>query len=137
MRRYTRDVGLFDRFKRDRDTPTGPRASAKTLAELRAFMTSREGVEAFVEPPTSIYAMTLCLVAGDGEHLRRAIKDEKQAKELCSAHGVPLYDARIVGYPKRMKDFERGIRQPKIDLADLPPLEVAGERDQAEDPEKD
>jgi hypothetical protein len=129
-------VGLFDRFRRNRDTPTGPQASARTLSELKEFMTSREDVEAYIEPPTSIYAMTLCLVAGDGEHLRRAIKDEKQAKSLCADHGVPLYDARIVGYPKRMKDYERGVRQQRISLADLPPLEVAGEREQAEDPEE-
>lgn len=128
-------MGLFDRFRRSRETPTGPRASAKTLGELKAFMTSREGVEAFIEPPTPIYAMTLCLVAGDGEHLRRAVRDEKQAKELCSGHGVPVYDARIVGYPKRMRDFERGVKQPRIALSDLPPLEVAGEREQAEEPE--
>ncbi|SRR5690554_4219144 len=98
-------------------------------------MTTREGVEAFIEPPTSVYAMTLCLVAGDGEHIRRVIKDEKQAKELCSAHGVPVYDARIVGYPKRMRDYERGVRQPRIALEDLPPLEVADPREQAEDQE--
>jgi hypothetical protein len=128
-------VGLFDRFRRRRDTPTGPQPSAHTLGELRDFMTAHEGVEAYIEPPTSIYAMTLCLVAGDGEHLRRAIKDEKQAKTLCSDNGVPLYDARIVGYPKRMKEFERGVRQQRISLEDLPPLEVAGEREQAEDPE--
>jgi hypothetical protein len=129
-------VGLFDRFRRKRDTPTGPQASAKTQAELREFMTSRDDVEAFIEPPTSIYAMTLCLVAGDGEHLRRAVKDEKQAKELCGTHGVPIYDARIVGYPKRMRDYERGVKQQRISLDDLPPLEVAGEREQAEDPEE-
>jgi hypothetical protein len=129
-------VGLFDRFRRQRDTPTGPRPSAKTLAELEEFMASRDGVEAFVEPPTSIYAMTLCLVAGDGEHLRRPVRDEKQAKDACASHGVPIYDARIVGYPKRMKDFERGVKQTRIALEDLPPLEVAGEREQAEDPEE-
>lgn len=128
-------MGFLDRFRRKRDTPTGPRASAKTLGELREFMSSREGVEAFIEPPTSIYAMTLCLVAADGEHLRRAVKDEKQAKELCSSNGVPIYDARIVGYPKRMRDYERGVKQPRISLDDLPPLEVAGEREQAEEPE--
>jgi hypothetical protein len=128
-------VGLFDRFRRERKTPTGPAASAKTLSELRGFMTSREGVEAYIEPPTSIYAMTLCLVAADGEHVRRAVKDEKQAKELCGANGVPIYDARIVGYPKRMRDYERGVKQPRIDLSDLPPLEVAEDREQIDDPE--
>lgn len=106
------------------------------MAELKDFMTSRESVEAYIEPPTSIYAMTLCLVADDGEHLRRAVKDEKQARSLCADQGVPLYDARIVGYPKRMKDYQRGVRQQRISLSDLPPLEVAGEREQAEDPEE-
>ena len=87
-------------------------------------MTSREGVEAFVEPPTSVYAMTLCLVAVDGEYLRQPVKDEKQAKRLCGEFGIPLYDARIVGYPKRMRDYERGVRQQRIGLEDLPPLDV-------------
>lgn len=129
-------VSLFDRFRRERKTPTGPPASAKTLGELKDFMKSREGVEAFIEPPTSIYAMTLCLVAADGEHVRRAVRDEKQAKELCGTNGVPIYDARIVGYPKRMRDYERGVKQSRIALSDLPPLEVAGEREQADDPEE-
>lgn len=94
-------------------------------------MTSREGVEAFVEPPTQVYAMTLCVVAADGEYLRQPIKDEKQAKRLCGEYGIPLYDARIVGYPKRMRDYERGVRQHRIELEDLPPLDVI------EKPERD
>ena len=96
-------------------------------------MTSREGVEAFVEPPTSVYAMTLCVVAGDGEYLRQPIKDEKQAKRLCGEYGIPLYDARIVGYPKRMRDYERGVRQQRIGLEDLPPLEVIDRPDRRDD----
>ena len=95
-------------------------------------MSSREGVEAFVEPPTSVYAMTLCLVAADGEYLRQPVKDEKQAKRLCGEYGIPLYDARIVGYPKRMRDDERGVRSQRIGLEDLPPLEVIDRPDRGE-----
>lgn len=95
-------------------------------------MASREGVEAFVEPPTSVYAMTLCLVAADGEYLRQPVKDEKQAKRLCGEYGIPLYDARIVGYPKRMRDYERGVRSQRIGLEDLPPLEVIDRPDRGE-----
>lgn len=87
-------------------------------------MTSREGVEAYVEPPTTVYAMTLCLVAADGEYLRRPVKDAKQARALCTAHGVPLYDARIVGYPQRMRDYDRGMRRRGVTLDELPPLET-------------
>ena len=77
--------------------------------------------------------MTLCVVAGDGEYLRQPIKDEKQAKRLCGEYGVPLYDARIVGYPKRMRDYERGISQQRVRLEDLPPLEVIDRPDRRDD----
>ena len=117
-------VGLFDRFRKRRASPAGPGPSARTLEELKEFIKTREGVEAYVEPPTNIYAMTLCLVAADGEHMRRAVKDDKQARTLCSDHGVPMYDARIVGYPKRMRDYERGVRRTGISLDDLPPLHL-------------
>ena len=104
--------------------PTGPGASPRTYAELERFMTTRAGVEAYLEPPTTVYAMTLCLVAADGEYLRRPVRDAKQARALCTEHGIPLYDARIVGYPKRMRDYDRGVRRPGVELEDLPPLEV-------------
>lgn len=92
-------------------------------------MSTRDGVEAFVEPPTSVYAMTLVLVASDGEYLRRPVKDEKQARQTTSKHGVPLYDARIVGYPKRMRDYDRGVRASGISLDDLPPLDTINRPD--------
>ena len=85
-------------------------------------------MEAFVEPPTSVHAMSVCLVAADGEYLRRPVKDAKQARQVTAKHGVPLYDARIVGYPQRMKDYDRGVRSMRVDLDDLPPLDVTEER---------
>jgi hypothetical protein len=123
-------VSLFDRFRRRGKKPAGTGPSAKTNAELEDFMTSRPGVEAFVEPPTSVYAMTMVVVAADGEYLRRPIKDDRQAKTLTRKHGVPLYDARIVGYPKRMRDFDRGVRSSGISLDDLPPLETIDESEE-------
>lgn len=124
-------VGLFDRFRRRRDD--GPSATsspnAQAVAELKAFLADRQGVEGFIEPQTSVYAMTLLLVAGDGEYLRRPVKHEKQARKLCEEHGVPLYAVRKVGYPQRMKDYERGIRRKAVSLEDLPPLDVTDERD--------
>lgn len=128
-------MGLFDRFRKRRDTPAGPGPSAQTVDELREFIRTREGVEGFVEPPTPVYAMSLCLVAIDGEHIRRAVKDEKQARGLCKEHGIPLYDARIVGYPRRMRDYERGVRRKGVSLDELPPLEVTDEHD--EDPPRE
>ena len=117
-------VSLFDRFRRRNDKPGGPGPSAQAQSRLKEFMTSREGVEGFVEPPTPVYAMTLCLVAADGEYLRQPVKDERQARRLCGEFGIPLYDARIVGYPKRMRDYEKGVKQARISLEDMPPLDV-------------
>lgn len=124
-------MALFDRFRRRR-RGTGPeraRATSETLADLKGFLSERDGVEGYIEPPTPDFAMTLVLVAADGEFIRRPVKDAKQAHEVCVEHGVPVYDARIVGYPKRMRDFERGVRQPRIGLEDLPPLEVTDDPD--------
>lgn len=117
-------MSLFDRFRRRPAKPAGAGPSAQTQARLKEFITTREGVEAFVEPPTVVYAMTLCLVAADGEYVREPVKDERAAKRLCGEYGIPLYDARIVGYPRRMRDYERGLRQQRINLDDLPPLDV-------------
>ena len=115
---------MFDRFRRRNAKPGTPGPSAQAANRLKEFMTTREGVEGFVEPPTTVYVMTLCLVAADGEYLRQPVKDERQARRLCGEYGVPLYDARIVGYPKRMRDYERGVKQHRIGLDELPPLEV-------------
>lgn len=116
-------MSFFDRFRRRQGgNRQGP--SARSLSELKEFMATRDGVEGFIEPPTAVYAMTLCLVAADGEYRRQPVKDERQARALCADHAVPVYDARIVGYPKRMRDYERGVRQRRIGLEELPPLDV-------------
>lgn len=120
-------MSFFDRFRRRGKKPASGGANAKTVAELEEFMSSRDGVEAYAEPPTSIYAMTMVVVAADGEYLRRPVKDDKQARALTRKHGVPLYDARIVGYPRRMREYDDGVRRPGVSLDDLPPLETTDE----------
>ena len=121
-------MSLFDRFRRRQGKPGG-NASHETVARLEEFIRSRDGVEAFVEPPTPVYAMTLCLVAADGEYLRQPVKDDRQARRLCGEYGIPLYDARIVGYPKRMREYERGVRGRRVNLEDMPPLTTIDEGD--------
>lgn len=99
---------------------TGHRSRASTR-ELEAFAASRVGVEAFVEPRTAIYEVTLLMVATDGEYLRRPIGDAATAKRLCGELNVPLYDAAKVGYPRRMRDWEAGVRRAPVRDEDLPP----------------
>ncbi len=101
--------------------PTTDRASRTGTRELEEFIRTRAGVEAYLEPKTAIYSTTLLLVADDGEYLRRPVKDRNQGAALCARTNVPLYDARRVGYPRRMKDYDRGVRPQRVNLDDLPP----------------
>ena len=125
-------MSLFDRFRSRQGKPGGS-PSHETVGRLVEFIRSRDGVEAFVEPPTTVYAMSVCLVAADGEYLRQPIKDEKQARKLCTEHGIPMYDARIVGYPKRMREYERGVRGRRVNLEDMPPLTTIDEGEERVD----
>ncbi len=97
------------------------RSNSETDAELEQFVATRTGVEAFVEPRTTLYSTTLLLVADDGEYLRRPVGDRDHAGVLCRRLTIPLYDAAKVGYPQRMRDYERGMRTRPVELADLPP----------------
>ena len=101
--------------------PTTATPSNEGTRELEEFADSRQGVEAFLEPKTTIYSTTVLLVADDGEYLRRPVKDRGQAAALCKDLNIPLYDARKVGYPKRMRDYEQGRAPRRVELSDLPP----------------
>lgn len=107
--------------KRKAPSKSTAKASRVATKELDEFITSRTGVEALVEPKTAIYSTTLLLVAADGEYLRRPVRDRAQAREVAEKHQIPLYDAAKVGYPKRMRDYDRGIRRDTVSLDQLPP----------------
>lgn len=99
-------MGWFSRRSGGAARP-GTLRSANTgdLAHLRAFAISKSGVEAFIEPRTTVTEATLLLVAGDGEWTRRRIPGPNAAEEFAREHGVPLYDPVSVGYPQRMREW--------------------------------
>jgi hypothetical protein len=110
-------MSLMDRFRRKRGAraprprgkgPTTVRASdsadAKHLAE---FAGSRRGVEGFVEPRTAVTDVTIILVAHDGEWTRRRVPSVEWAHAFANKHGIPSYDAAVVGYPVRMREYNR------------------------------
>lgn len=72
---------------------------------LRGFAATREGVEGFVEPATSVTGPTMVLVARDGEWTRRRVPSPTAAHHLANTAGVPSYDVAAVGYPQRMRDW--------------------------------
>jgi hypothetical protein len=85
----------------------GGKVAAEDSAHLEDFLRSRRGVEGFVEPRTAISDVTLMLVAHDGEWTRRPVPSVEWAHGFANSHGIPSYDAAVVGYPDRMRAFNR------------------------------
>ena len=75
------------------------------LAHLEEFARTKRGVEGFVEPRTAMTGTTVVLVAHDGEWTRRRIASPDAARELGKKLSMPVYDAAVVGYPQRMRDW--------------------------------
>ena len=75
------------------------------MQQLREFTASRKGVEAFVEPKTSVTQTTMLLVASNGESTRRRVASPEAAAALAKKLGIPCYDTNRVGYPQRMRDY--------------------------------
>lgn len=109
-------MGLLDLF-RSRG-PSGPRsgrgsgsdgrrgAYAEGEAHLREWSAARIGVEAFVEPRTTVTDTTVVLVAHDGEWTRRRVANPNAAKKLARSLQMPIYDVQLVGYPNRMREHD-------------------------------
>ena len=92
-------------FSRRRGAKGGRKATKDDLAQLREWSAERSGVEAFVEPQTSVTQTTLLLVAGDGEFTRRRVVSPQAAADFARKVGIPVYDTNRVGYPQRMRDY--------------------------------
>jgi hypothetical protein len=80
-------------------------ATKDDVRHLAEFARSRVGVEAYVEPQTFATETTVVLVATDGEWTRRRVDGPKEAYRLAEKWGIPVYDAGIVGYPPRMREW--------------------------------
>lgn len=88
------------------------------LESLEEFVAQRKGIEGYIEPLTSTSPTTLLLVDRDGDHLRAPVREPEDAVAFCERHGLPVYDAQVIGYPKRMRDFERRRRTGIADSID-------------------
>ncbi len=72
---------------------------------LVAFARTRYGVEAYLEPRTTVTETTVILIAHDGEWTRRRVAGPAAAGKLATTLGIPLYEVAKVGYPRRMRDY--------------------------------
>jgi hypothetical protein len=82
-------------------------ADSADVDHLAAFVRSRDGVEAFLEPRTTVTDTTVVLVASSGEWTRRRVGGAKGAGTFAKRHRIPLYDVESVGYPARMRRWNR------------------------------
>ena len=80
---------------------------AEDIAHLRDFATTRRGVEFYLEPENDGFDTTLVAVAFDGEWTRRRIGSPSTAGKLARSLSLPVYEAGVTGYPKRMKEWSR------------------------------
>ncbi|MEJ8277376.1 oxidoreductase [Pseudonocardia spirodelae] len=92
----------------------GRGAYAEGEAHLRRWSAERIGVEAFVEPRTTVTETTVVFVAHDGEWTRRRVASPAAARKLARSMTMPIYDVQLVGYPHRMREHdarERAVRK--------------------------
>lgn len=102
-------MGAVGWFSRKRRKPSGTSrdgmVESATIAHLENFLSTRRGVEAFIEQPTTMTKATLLLIAHDGEWTRRSVASVAWARQFAAGHQLPAYDAGVVGYPQRMRDY--------------------------------
>ena len=99
-------VGWFGRLKRKAQVAEETRQVPDALwGHLSEFARTRRGVEAWVEQPTSFNPPSILLVAADGESTRRGLPSAAVGYSFAAEHDMPCYDAGVVPYPKRMREY--------------------------------
>lgn len=73
-------------------------------------MRTRVGVEAFIEPATTVTPPTVLLIATTGEWTRRRVANQNVIRDLAERLNVPVYDVQLVGYPQRMRDWNAKVK---------------------------
>jgi hypothetical protein len=100
------------RFRRRRPGALRP-ADSEDARYLKEWIRHRSGIEGFVEPRTAVTDITLLLVAIDGEWTRRRVPSVEWAHDFANGEGVPSYDAAVVGYPARMREWNKRHKTPR------------------------
>jgi len=116
-------VGLFDRLRRRERPGTRRAASTADTDHLEQWASTHRGVEAYVEPRTTVTEITVLLIAHDGEWTRRRVGSGEDARRLGKRLRIPVYDVAKVGYPQRMRDYtarQRILREREKDRRESP-----------------
>lgn len=83
----------------------------RVRAHLEDFVRTRTGVEAYIEPATTVTPVTVVLIATSGEWTRRRLPSPGLVRDLAERLAVPVYDVQLTGYPQRMRDWNERVRR--------------------------
>jgi hypothetical protein len=98
----------FERPPRRRARQRPAKTPKSDRGAVKDFVSTRQGVEAYVEPRTLDQGLSVVLVASDGEWLRFTLPDDSWLRRFARKRALPIYDAGVMGYPKRMREYRRG-----------------------------
>lgn len=76
-----------------------------TMKHFADFVSTRKGVEAYLEPAGAREPLSMLLVARDGEWTRRQVPNPREAAGLATELGLPFYEIIRTGYPQRMREW--------------------------------
>lgn len=97
---------VWFRRRRSKARPSMDRAAYRAdFDHLEQFARSRQGVEAYLEPRTTVTETTLVLIADDGEWTRRRVPNAATARQWAHRMSIPIYEVMLMGYPQRMRDY--------------------------------
>jgi hypothetical protein len=107
---HTCAMGIFRgrKARTDGGAVVSDRGSSRAdLDALKDFARTRRGVEAWLEPKTSVTQTTLLLVADDGESIRRRVTSAQAGHDFARKKlGIPVYDSNLVPIPARKRDYD-------------------------------
>ena len=99
-------MGLFRRRKQAVDVSRDRPADRADLDHLENFVRTRRGVEAYIEPRTTVTETTVILIADDGEWTRRRVERPGGGPAVRPPAGASRSTTcRLMGYPQRMRDY--------------------------------
>ena len=99
-------MGWFSKKKKQAQVSREAREVPDVLRDhLSGFVTTRRGVEAWMEQPNNFNKPSILLVAANGESTRRSIPSVDFGYDFAAHHDIPAYDAGVVPYPARMRQY--------------------------------
>lgn len=104
-------------------------AETEDARHLKEWVKTRRGIEGFVEPRTAVTDITLLLVAVDGEWTRRRVPSVEWAHDFANRNAIPSYDAAVVGYPARMRAWNKRQAAERKGMLGLDDAEESGSSD--------